>query len=476
MSLTKMISIRRNLLIVVTSALAVLLIAVALLADYFVDRGLQARFDGELFAVARILQTLTLQEVQGVELHFSDAVMRTFSTSDKPDYFELTDASGNLIERSKSLRQVNARLHAADPRAAIQWTQLADGTKGRVVSLHFRPGLGESLHASAATVKRLQVSLRVARAQAPLDRTAINFDVALVVAVLVVLLSTAGLVWWRVGRELDVIDLIAARTDAGANMQGGATISLENVPTELLRFVDSVNRATRALAQTLERERRWSRDLAHELRTPIAELRTLLDVAISFPQAHNAHTVQRQARAIAIDMDSLVSSLLLMSRVEAGIEQISLQAVELHSVLELLIVRQLDWQLEMRAPFWIQTDPHLFKIVLSNLVNNARAYADPANSVRIVVLADATTGVAALEISNGAPSLAPEDLSQMQMRFWRKSARADASSHSGLGLSIAYALCEMLKLRISVRLSAQQVLTVQIDGLEVVSAPVVTEM
>ena len=73
----------------VTSALAVLLIAVALLADYFVDRELQARFDGELFALARSLQTLTLQEVQGVELHFSGAVMRSFSTSDKPDYAEL---------------------------------------------------------------------------------------------------------------------------------------------------------------------------------------------------------------------------------------------------------------------------------------------------------------------------------------------------------------------------------------------------
>ena len=460
----------------VTSALAVLLIAVALLADYFVDRELQARFDGELFALARSLQTLTLQEVQGVELHFSDAVMRSFSTSDKPDYAELVDSTGKLIERSNSLRQVNARLHAADPRAAIQWAELADGTKGRMVSLHFRPALGDSLQASRVAVERVKVTLRVARAQAPLDRTAVSFDVGLIAAVLVVLLSTASLVWWRVGRELDVIDLIAARTDPGANVQGGATISLENVPKELLRFVESVNRATRALAQTLERERRWSRDLAHELRTPIAELRTLLDVAISFPKAHNAQTVQRQARAIAIDMDSLVSSLLLMSRVEAGIEQICLQAVELHSVLKLIIVKQVDWQLEMCAPFWIQTDPHLFKIVLNNLVNNARAYADPANSVHIVVTANAMTGLAALEISNCAPKLSPEDIAQMQMRFWRKSARADASSHSGLGLSIAYALCEMLKLRISVRLSAQQVLTVRIDDLEWVSARIVTEL
>ena len=459
-------------LIVVTSALALLLIAAALLLDYFVDRELQARFDGELLAVAHSLQTLTLQEAKGVELHFSDEVMRSFSASEKPDYFELLQANGRLIERSVSLRRVNARLHAADARVAFQWVVLADGTKGRLVSLHFRPELGDSLEASRdGEVERTNVTLRVARPQAPLDRTAINFDAALVVAVLFVLFSTAALVWWRVGRELDVIDLIAARTDTASGLQGDSAISLDGVPKELCRFVESVNRSTRALTRTLERERRWSRDLAHELRTPIAELRTLLDVAISFPEAHNAHTVQLQAHAIAMDMDTLVSSLLLMSRVESGMEQICLQSVELHSTLNQLICKQLDWQLEMPSPFWIQTDPHLLKIVLSNIVNNATAYADPAYSVRLVATSNAITGLATLEISNGAPLLAPEDLTQMQLRFWRKSGKSGVGGRSGLGLSIAYAVCEMLKLRVSLHLSDFAVLTVRVDDLQLVAPP-----
>ncbi len=467
-SLTKIISIRRNLLIVVTSALAVLLIAVAFLLNNVVDRELQARFDGELLAVAHSLQTLTLQEAGGVELHRSEEVMRAFSATERPDYFELLDANGRLIARSHSLSRVDARLHVADSRLPIQWVKLADGTMGRLVSLHFLPGQGNTLK-SSHDVKPANVTLHVARAQPPLDRNEINFDVALVVAVMVVLFSTAALVWWRVGRELDVIDQIAARTSRSPNFQGDASISLDNVPKELVCFVESVNRSTRALAQALERERRWSRDLAHELRTPIAELRTLLDVASSFPEAHHAHTVQREARAIAIDMDSLVSSLLLMSRVEAGLEKICLQASELNSMLNQIISKHWDWRLDVSTPFWIQTDPHLLKIVLSNLIINAAAYADPTNSVRIVVIGNATTGLASLEISNDAPTLTPEDLSQMPMRFWRKSEKADVGGRSGLGLSIAYALCEMLKLHISLHLNAQQVLTVRVDGLQLLA-------
>lgn len=460
---------------VVTAALAVLLLAAALLLDYFVDRELQARFDGELFAVARSLQTLTLQEAHGVELHFSDEVMRSFSATEKPDFFELLHADGRLIERSISLRRIDARLDPAKAKAPIQWIALADGTKLRVVMLQFRPGLGNTLSANSASAgARAMVTLRVARAQSSLDRTAVNIDVALLVAVFVVLLSTAALVWWRVGRELDVIDLIAARTEWNAAAPNAFAISLDGVPKELSRFVSSVNRSTHALAATLARERRWSRDLAHELRTPIAELRTLLDVAISFPEAHDARTVQVQARAIAIDMDALVSSLLLMSRVEAGIEAITVQAVELHTTLCALIpspLSPLNLRLEMVSPFWIRTDPHLLKIVLRNLLNNAAAYAEPLNSVQITAGNSAAAGCAALEISNRAPSLSPEDLTQMQMRFWRKSGKADVSGHSGLGLSIAFALCEMLKLRVSLHLSASQVLTVRVDDLQLLAPP-----
>jgi signal transduction histidine kinase len=468
MSLTKVASIRRKVLVVVTTAMSVLLVVTALLLDYFVDRELQERFDGELFAVARSLQTLTLHEVQGVELHFSDKVMQNFSALDKPDYFELVDGNGKLIERSISLRKSNARLHATDPLAAIQWVQLIDGTRGRMVSLHFRPDLGDTLNTSQrATVKRTNVTLRVARAQALLDRAVINLDVAFIIAVLAVLLISAALVWWSVGRELDVIDRIAARTELDPHLRMGSEISLDGIPKELTRFVESVNRATHALSATLERERRWSRDLAHELRTPIAELRTLLDVAMSFPEAYDAQKVQTQARAIAVDMDSLVSSLLLMSRVESGIEDISLQAVDLRALLLPLIRIQASWQLDIPEPFWIRTDPRLLKIVLSNLVNNAIAYADPPNSVRIIAIV--STGIVALEISNRAPALSSEDLDLMLRRFWRKQGIANVSGRSGLGLSIAYALCEMLKLRVTLHLSDDQVLTVRIDQLQLES-------
>lgn len=126
----KVNSIRRNLLMVVSAALAVLLLGAALLLDHFIDIELQARFDGELLAVAHKLQTLTLQEAKGVELHISDEVMTNFSAIEKPYYFELLDTNGKLLERSNSLRRNQARLQINDPQAVIQWSS----GKRRIIS------------------------------------------------------------------------------------------------------------------------------------------------------------------------------------------------------------------------------------------------------------------------------------------------------------------------------------------------------
>lgn len=126
----KVNSIRRNLLMVVSAALAVLLLGAALLLDHFIDIELQARFDGELLAVAHKLQTLTLQEAKGVELHISDEVMTNFSAIEKPYYFELLDTNGKLLERSNSLRRNQARLQINDPQAVIQWSR----GKRRIIS------------------------------------------------------------------------------------------------------------------------------------------------------------------------------------------------------------------------------------------------------------------------------------------------------------------------------------------------------
>jgi signal transduction histidine kinase len=478
-------SIRRGLIRSLLLVLGILLFSSAWLIDQVIDKELYARFDGELLAVARSLETLTLQEKHGVELHFSDAVMPNFRAKIRPDYFELKTAGGALIERSNSLtlntdwgmqskqaKVIELKARLGNSAVAFVDVVLPDGRLGRLVRLRFQPGLGDSLDRVPVLQRpqRQQVELFVARDMDVLTGVEKRLHASLVALVVALLAVTGMLVWWRVGRELNTIDRLAEQARRIGLSQHEPVMSLTDVPQELMPLILRINESSESIAKAMERERRWSRDLAHELRTPIAELRTLLDVAISFPKEHDAKKVQEQARTISMDMDSLVSSLLLMSRVESGIEGIALQAMDLHAELAALTRKRPEWQLAVPAPCWIQSDPRLLKIVLSNIVNNAFAYAAPLNSVRITVIETGAAERIALEISNGAPALKPEDLAHMTKRFWRKSGNADEGARSGLGLSIASALCDMLKLQLSLQLSDAKVLTVRIEALKRVAA------
>jgi signal transduction histidine kinase len=473
-------SIRQGLIRSLLLVLGILLFSSAWLIDQVIDKELYARFDGELLAVARSLETLTLQEKHGVELHFSDAVMPNFRAKTRPDYFELKTADGVLIERSNSLavdtesgmhshqtKVIELKARLGNSAVAFVDVVLPDGRLGRLVRLRFQPGLGDSLDRLPAMQRPQpqQVELLVARDMDVLTGVEKRLHASLVALVVALLAITGLLVWWRVGRELNAIDRLAEQARRIGQSQHEPVMSLTDVPQELMPLILRINESSESIAKAMERERRWSRDLAHELRTPIAELRTLLDVAISFPEAHDAQKVQAQARAISMDMDSLVSSLLLMSRVESGTEGITLQAMDLHAELAALSRKHPAWHLAVPAPCWIQSDPRLLKIVLSNIVNNALAYAEPLNSVRITIIETGVAGQIALEISNGAPALKSEDLAQMTKRFWRQSVNADEGARSGLGLSIASALCDMLNLKLLLELSEAKVLTVRIEAL-----------
>ncbi len=473
-------SIRISLLRSLLLTLGILLFGSAWLIDQVIDKELYARFDGELLAVARSLETLTLQEQHGVELHFSDAVMPSFSKSIKPDYFELVSSNGALIESSRSLlAPVNPmgnsvhpiRLDAKLSDRALSFSDIAmpDGRLGRLVRLRFQPLLGDSLDSLPASARPAptQVELHVARDMDVLTGVEKRLHVSLI-AVVILLLSAAGtLVWWRVGRELDMIDRLAEQAQRIGKSQNELAISFEGVALELTPLVMRINESSESIARAMDRERRWSRDLAHEMRTPITELKTMLEVAHAFPSTYTPERVQEQASQIAQEMDALVSALLLMARIEGGLEQVGALLVDL-SALGLSILDSIKdesvraWQLSLAQPLLVQSDAALVRILLSNLIGNARSYAEPKSDVAIVAAIE--SGEVFFEISNLAPHLNQDDLTHMLGRFWRKPSDSSTGIRSGMGLSIAHALCEILQLRILLSLDDNKRFCVRLTG------------
>jgi|GEM_PF-2059222 len=479
-------SIRQGLLRSLLTVLGLLLIVSAWLIDQVIERELYGRFDGELLSVARSLETLTLQEAHGVELHFSDAVMPKFKAQTKPDYFELKYAGGALIERSKSLdlglglaadtkaksnefKTFELKSGLGDSAVAFADVTLPDGRLGRLVRLQFQPGLGDSLDQEPMQKRPApqQVELMVARDMDLLTGIEKRMHVSLIAVVIGLLAVTGVLVWWRVGRELNAIDRLATQAGRIGQSQNEPAMALAGVPQELMPLILRINESSESIARALDRERRWSRDLAHEMRTPIAELKTLLDVAQAFPNAYTPQQVQAQASQIAGEMDALVSTLLLMARVEGGLEQVSQQPIDISELCGAILagIKDTDisqWTTQLENFPVVKSDAALVRMLLSNLIGNARSYAEPISEVYLKAASE--NGVGFFEIKNRAPHLQAADLAQMTQRFWRKSGNQENGVRSGLGLSIAQALCDILALKLTLNLDAEQFFSVRIDG------------
>ncbi|MDE2137634.1 MAG: HAMP domain-containing histidine kinase, partial [Gammaproteobacteria bacterium] len=233
------------------------------------------------------------------------------------------------------------------------------------------------------------------------------------------------------------------------------------------------NELLEGLAGSLERERRFSADLAHELRTPLAEIRALAEV--SADERHQAPELRRflgQIAGAAVGMQGVIESLLAVARADRTAVRNALEPLQVapavHSRIERLRLTGPDTpgRIVARVPAaaWIHSDPRLFDALLLNLLTNALQHGDPREPIEVDWL-EQPAG-AALRIRNLAPDLSPEDLPHLTERFWRRAARDETAAPAGLGLGlwVVAGLCRVLDLDLSFDLDAQQRLSVSISG------------
>jgi signal transduction histidine kinase len=110
--------------------------------------------------------------------------------------------------------------------------------------------------------------------------------------------------------ELAPLDRLAEQTRQVSATSLGTRFSTEGLPRELLAISSPLNDLMERLQTAFERERQFSDDLAHKFRTPIAELRSLAEVALKWPEARSAEMNQNVV-ALAQRMDSKINRLLL---------------------------------------------------------------------------------------------------------------------------------------------------------------------
>ncbi len=257
------------------------------------------------------------------------------------------------------------------------------------------------------------------------------------------LLAMAFIVVPRVvGRAFAPVDELS-RVAGGITASSLATrFDAAGLPGELVPIATRLNELLARLEGSFDRERQFSADVAHELRTPIAELRALAESVRKWPDNRPAEH-DRDVEAIAHHMDGLVSRLLTLVRSDDGRLRAVPSAVNLAELVaqtwKTLEARAAERQIHLAlmlpsaAPTF--TDAVLVRAILANVLQNAVEHA-PAGSQAEVQLVHAD-GLNRVRVSNDATHLAEGDVARLFDRFWRHDSSRTGTDHAGLGLPLA---------------------------------------
>ncbi|MBV9697690.1 MAG: HAMP domain-containing histidine kinase [Gammaproteobacteria bacterium] len=273
-----------------------------------------------------------------------------------------------------------------------------------------------------------------------------------------------------VRRGLEPLGRVASAAQEVSVEQPARGLPLAGLPAEIQPLGERFNQLLARLAAALSHERRFAASLAHELRTPLAEIRALGEAGLARQDVAGLHEFLRQTTAAALGMQGVIESLLAVARAERVAVQGASEPVALGAAVQALLGR-----LRITDPagyartvahvppeLWIACDPRLLDAMLRNLLANALQHGESGGAVEIDWLEEA----AALRVRNPAPQLAASDLPRLRERFGDEdqSEPLSAAAGAGLGLWVVGRLAAVLGLRLSLELDAARRLSVHLAG------------
>jgi heavy metal sensor kinase len=255
--------------------------------------------------------------------------------------------------------------------------------------------------------------------------------------------------YWLMRRSLQPVDEITSRAEGITSTNLSERLPVIKTGDELERLSRSLNRMIARLQDAFQHINRFSADASHELRTPLTILHLELESIIQNREL-SPEVVDQIGSALEETqrLSSIVESLLIITRLDAGdmqMERVALDLGELASStadqMKLLAEeKSIEMDCEATPAVYVEGDRSRLKQVIVNLVDNAIKYTPPGGQVKITVSADPER--AYLEVSDNGVGISPEVLPHVFERFYRADrARSRDSGGVGLGLAIVKAIC-----------------------------------
>ncbi len=446
-----------------------LLLAVFSVGIYTVIRSaLLRQFDASLVSIAQILAASVELDGDEIELEFEVQQMPEFQDRKRLTYYQLWRLDGTVIAKSHLLddRDIPLLLGSIEE-PDFKTIKSSDGRIERAVGFSFTPRLSDS---NRNTAEPQPLTLAVAR-----DSTAILSQlrflrwVLFCASVVVTLLSVLVTVL-TVRQGLRPLATIAGEIAAINESDLSTRIGTTSVPTEILPIKNRLNDLLSRLEDAFKRERRITSDVAHELRTPLAGVRSTIEVTLARPRdTAEYQTVLSECLEIVENMQTMVNNLLMIARIDA--HQITFRRVRIElselinscwrSFADKALEREIVFENCVPTEMACESDRGDLSIVMSNLLDNAVEYTNKGGHIRIT--ANQSHEFIEITVSNTGCKLTNKQVSQVFDCFWRGDlSRKDTGAHCGLGLALVQRIVRALGGSTSADVQADEIFSVRL--------------
>ncbi len=458
-------SLRARLIVGLVAGLALLLAGSGTVIYLLLERALVGEVDQSLAATVRLVIPLIELDEGRIDLDLGRVPLSERAKAQ--NLVELSQADGAVVARSPLLGDHNLpRLAGSIDHPASLSFRLANGQPARAMGIEFTY---QQEHPAAAKAPSQPLVLVVARQTTELQDQLRHMRWILLAAFggILVLASLIGVV--VISRGLRPVRRLAGQIGRIQSHNLSARMAEEHLPAELVPVAAGLNALLGRLDAAFVRERAFTSDVAHELRTPLAALRSITEVALARDRgARDYAQALGQVQPVVQSMQAMVGKLLALARMDAG--QIPLAPGPLNLRQALADVwaacgdaapRNLTFENLLSEDIFCLADQDLLSIALVNVLGNAAEYSDAGG--RVWCAARRAGDQVSLSVSNTGCHLDPRDAPKVFDRFWRgDAARTGTEQHSGLGLALTQRAIILMGGRITARVEPQGVFSLEI--------------
>ncbi|SDR48174.1 heavy metal sensor signal transduction histidine kinase [Burkholderia orbicola] len=320
------------------------------------------------------------------------------------------------------------------------------------------PGIGTSRCVYARETLPSGEAIQVALARTATDRQSLlesyRVDIWLAAAVGALLVGALG--YAVASRGLRPVESLGRQTSRIEAHNLNARLDARGGPVELRELATSVNRMLDRLERAFVRLSQFSSDLAHDMRTPLANVISSSQITLSRARTTDEYEALIESNIEECErLQRMIENMLFLARTDNARQHLKTAELDAGSELRRLasyfqaLADEAGVRIDVHGEAPVVADATLFRRAVSNLASNALEHAQAASTIELAVSVQGSYAV--VEVTNRGVAIPPEQVERIFERFYRiDSSRHGAARNAGLGLAIVKSIMELHRGKVDV--------------------------